>query len=109
MKKAVLIAALTGLYALPGMAQEVPALLEQKECMSCHSVDKEMRGPAFQQIAHKYKGREGAVDMLVNTVTKGSPASGGFHWGTTKMPSPGARQPVSEDEAKELVSWILSL
>ena len=83
-------------------------LAKARECMSCHALDKEVVGPAFKSVAKKYKGKAQAEDMLVKTVVKGSPDAGGFHWGTKKMPSPGARVAVSEDEARVLVRWVLA-
>jgi cytochrome c len=83
-------------------------LAKEKQCMSCHAVDKDTLAPAFKSIAGKYAKRANAEAALVPTVMKGSPDVGGYHWGTMKMPSPGARPAVSEAEAKQLVQWVLS-
>ena len=101
------MAGLSLLAALPQIqAAEVPALAEAKDCMSCHSVDKDMaKAPSFRSIAKKYKGVANAEAMLVQKVKVG----GVGHWGPSPMPGAGARPQVSEDEAKTLVTWVLSL
>lgn len=83
-------------------------LAKAKECMSCHSVDKTALAPSFQSIAKKYKGKKDAEVALVKQIKSGSPDSGGYHWGTMKMPSPGARVAVSDAEAHQLLDWVLS-
>ena len=93
----------TGAHADPSMD---PA--KDKQCFSCHAVDKDALAPSFQHIAAKYKKLSNAEARLVPTVMKGTPDAGGYHWGTMKMPSPGARPVVSEAEAKQLVQWVLA-
>ncbi|MDY0011918.1 MAG: c-type cytochrome [Rhodocyclaceae bacterium] len=97
------------LASAPAWAEDASGLAKAKECTSCHNPDKETLAPSFKQIAKKYAGKANAEASLVSTVMKGSPDMGGYHWGTMKMPSPGARATVSEVEAKALVGWILSL
>jgi cytochrome c len=75
--------------------------------MSCHTLDKDVVGPAFKSVAKRYKGKAQAEEMLVKTVVKGRR----MRWlplGNQKMPSPGARVAVSEEEARVLVRWILA-
>ncbi len=104
------IGVFAGLVMASGSARadEGADLAKARECMSCHALDKEVVGPAFKSVAKKYKGKAQAEEMLVKTVVKGSPDAGGFHWGTKKMPSPGARVAVNEDEARVLVRWVLA-
>jgi cytochrome c len=77
-------------------------LARAKNCMSCHSVQNKVVGPAFKDVAAKYAGQKGAEDKLVQKVMKG----GGGVWGTVPMPP---NTQVSEAEAHTLVKWILSL
>ena len=87
-------------------AADVPELAKTKECMSCHAVDKDMpKAPSFQSIAKKYRGVANVEVMLVQKVKVG----GVGHWGPNAMPGTAARQAVSDDEAKTLVTWVLSL
>ena len=79
-------------------------LARQKACLACHQVNKAVVGPAFTDIAKKYKGDKKAVDALASKVRKG----GGGVWNMPMGPMPAQGQ-VSEAEAKQLVTWILSI
>jgi len=105
MKKLMMIAAAAGMV-LAGNAQAVDAekakaLAQSKNCLACHAIDKKLVGPAYTEIAKKYKGNKDAEAMLIKKVISG----GGGVWGTIPMPP----NPVKEDEAKLLVDWVLSL
>ena len=105
MKKIMMIAAAAGLV-LAGSAQaadaeKAKALAQSKNCLACHAIDKKLVGPAYTEIAKKYKGNKDAEAMLIKKVING----GGGVWGTIPMPP----NPVKEDEAKLLVDWVLSL
>lgn len=78
------------------------ALAKSKNCLACHSVDNKIIGPAFKEIAAKYKGDDGAVATLSNKVKNG----GSGTWGQMPMPPNAA---VSDADIETLVSWILSL
>lgn len=107
MKKSlmVIVAAMAVVFA--GLANAAPdaakakALAQSKNCLACHAVDKKLVGPAYVEIAKKYKGNKDAEAMMIKKVING----GGGVWGTIPMPP----NPVKEDEAKVLVEWILSL
>ena len=76
-------------------------LATDKGCTACHAVDKKVIGPAYKDVAKKYKGDAKAADTLVAKVEKG----GSGVWGQIPMPP----NKVTDDEAKKLVAWILSL
>lgn len=101
MKKLVLTAALTAIAALaaaPAMADE--ALAKSKGCMGCHAVDKKLVGPAYKEVAAKYKGDAKAPAMLAAKVIKG----GSGTWGAIPMPA----NKVTDAEAATLVKWVLT-
>ena len=77
------------------------ALATSKNCMACHAIDKKVVGPAYKDVAAKYKGDKTAADKLAAKVMKG----GSGTWGSIPMP---ANPQVSEAEAKKLVAWVLS-
>ena len=77
------------------------ALATSKNCMACHAVDKKVVGPAYTDVAAKYKGDKTAAEKLAAKVMKG----GSGTWGAIPMP---ANPQVSEAEAKKLVAWVLS-
>lgn len=95
-----LIFAASALVAGPAFANA--ELAQKKNCMACHAVDKKIVGPSYQDVAAKYAGQKDAVDKLSQKVIKG----GAGVWGPVPMPANAA---VSDAEAKQLVTWILSL
>ena len=60
MNKLVITAAAAAVLAMSGVASADQALAQKNACMSCHGVDKKIVGPAFKEIAAKYKGDAGA-------------------------------------------------
>jgi cytochrome c len=82
------------------MADE--ALAKSKNCLACHGIDNKIVGPAFKDVAAKYKGDASAVAALATKVIKG----GGGVWGSIPMPP---NSTVSQAEAEQLVKWVLSL
>jgi len=82
----------------PALAQE--ALAQKSGCLACHAVDKQIVGPAYRDVANKYRGDKDAESKLVDKVLKGSTGV----WGTVPMPP----NPVSEADAHTLVKWVLS-
>lgn len=77
-------------------------LAQSSGCMTCHGIDKKVIGPAFKDIANKYRNDKGAEAALVKKVKEG----GKGVWGEVPMP-PNAH--VKDDDIKTLVKWILSL
>ena len=82
-------------------AAEPQALAQSKGCLSCHSVESKLVGPAYKDVAKKYAGDKGAEDRLVKKVQVG----GSGNWGSIPMPGGMA----NETEARVLVKWILGL
>ena len=82
---------------LPGKA-----LIEKSDCKSCHIIDQKSAGPAYNDVAAKYKGQTGAVDLLAAKIVKG----GSGVWGTIEM---AAHPQIAVDDAKKMVEYILSL
>jgi cytochrome c len=94
-----LLAAACVLPAAPALADL--ALATSKNCMSCHNIDKKVVGPAYKDVAAKYKGDKAAAARLATKIMEG----GGGVWGVVKMPS---NPQVNEAEAKKLAAWVLS-
>jgi cytochrome c len=78
------------------------ALMQKYGCAACHAVDKKIVGPAFQDVAAKYKGDKDAAAKLAQKVKAG----GSGVWGSVPMP-PNAQVPDADVNA--LVNWILTL
>jgi cytochrome c len=99
--KTALIAAAAALAcnALPAAADE--ALAKAKGCTACHDITKKLVGPAYADVAKKYKPVAGSQATMVGSILKGSTGK----WGPIPMPP----NKVTEDEAKKLAAWILTL
>ncbi|WP_157268029.1 c-type cytochrome [Azohydromonas aeria] len=102
--KSVLIATAAALAALataPAFA-DADAAMSKAGCMACHAKDKKLVGPAFKEIAAKYKGQDGAVAKLTEKVRKGGAGS----FGPTPMPAHGADK-IGDAELQSAVESIL--
>lgn len=86
--------------SIGGAAQANADLAKTKNCMACHALDKKLVGPAFKDVAAKYKGNKDAQAKLVASITKGSTGA----WGPMAMPA----NAVSEAEAQSLAKWVLA-
>ena len=95
------LAAATLLASGAAVADDQMKLATEKGCTACHAVDKKVIGPAYKDVAKKYKGDAKAPESLAQKVSKG----GQGVWGPIPMPP----NKVSDDEAKKLVAWILAL
>ncbi|MET0090437.1 MAG: c-type cytochrome [Candidatus Thiodiazotropha sp.] len=106
MMKTMLLSAGAAVMILSGVstasATEMLPLATQRGCSACHQIDNKVVGPAYKEVAAKYKGQDGAVDMLVAKVKAG----GSGVWGPVPMP-PNAH--VSDEDIKTVVEWILTL
>ena len=76
--------------------------MQKDGCAACHAVDKTIVGPAYNQVAAKYRGDKTAAAKLEQKVKTG----GAGVWGPVPMPPNSA---VPDADIKALVSWILSL
>jgi len=105
MKVLMLTIALAGSMLVAGQAnaEDAKALAQKSGCLACHSVDAKILGPAYKDVAAKYKGDKGAEAKLVAKVKAG----GSGVWGP--MPMPANSPQVKDEDIKTIVHWILSL
>jgi cytochrome c len=83
-------------------AKAAEALAQKSGCIACHNVDKKVIGPAYKEVALKYKTDKDAPGKLVEKVKKG----GAGVWGQVPMPP---NPQVTDPEILTMVAWILSL
>ena len=65
------VTAAAALGAGLALAQSGADVLKAKGCLNCHEMDKKKVGPAYKEVAAKYKGDKGAPDMLVAKLKEG--------------------------------------
>ena len=103
--KVIIGAAMLAAFTLPLHAADDAAVMDlakKSGCLACHSIDKKLVGPAWQDVGKKYAGATGAEAQLVATVKKG----GKGVWGPIPMP-PNAT--IKDADVQTLVKHILSL
>lgn len=92
----------TAMFATVSMAHADEALAKKNGCTACHSIDKKLVGPAFKDIAAKYKDDKAARDTLITSVKNGSKGK----WGNVMMPPNAPR--VSDENIGKLVDFVLA-
>ena len=103
MKIAAIVLAVVGLAATGAAnAQSGQDLLQKSGCTACHQNDKKVVGPAYSEVAAKYKGDAGAAAKLAGKVKSG----GSGVWGPVPMPP---HPQVSDADIKTMITYILSL
>jgi len=101
MKALFALAAVAAVVSAPAFASEdMAAMAKAKGCLACHAVDKKVVGPAYKDVAKKYSAAD--TDKLTQKVLNGGSGSFGA------VPMPPNKGKVSEAEAKQLVTWVLS-
>ncbi len=77
-------------------------LIVKSDCVGCHHKENKLIGPAYQEIAAKYPSTDENINLLASKIIKG----GKGVWGAVPM-TPHTK--ITEDEAKTMVTYILSL
>ena len=84
------------------LAADAQQLLKDQACLSCHQLDKKLVGPAYKDVAAKYKARKDAEAYLASKIKGGSTGV----WGPIPMPPNGT---VNDEEAKTLAKYVMTL
>lgn len=105
-------------WAAPGDDAAALKLATGAGCMTCHHIEPGAKGPnglppigpAWRDVAAKYKSVKGAQQQLTTTVMAGS-SPYESHWKdkVSGLSMPPNKVAISEADAAKLVAWILSL
>ena len=90
--------------AQTGSATDLAAaaeLVKANGCYSCHSAAEKIVGPAFKDIAAKYKGDKDAVASLAQSIQYGSKGK----WGRIPMPP---HATLNGGDLKALAGWVMA-
>ena len=120
MKNTLLILS-AALLAAPAWANDDAAALKlatNAGCMTCHHLEPGAKGPnglppigpAWRDVAAKYKSVKGAQQQLTATVLAGSsPYESHWKGKVSGLSMPPNKVAISEADAAKLVAWILAL
>ncbi|MEQ1744033.1 MAG: ThuA domain-containing protein [Saprospiraceae bacterium] len=77
-------------------------LVDGSDCRSCHAVDRKINGPAYRDIARRYKDDKAAPKRLAEKIIKG----GKGVWGEVAM---SAHPQLAPKEVADMLRWILAI
>ncbi|GAC1381041.1 MAG: hypothetical protein NVSMB45_05200 [Ginsengibacter sp.] len=77
-------------------------LIAKSDCLTCHKLNEKLTGPAYADVAAKYKNMPGAADTLAAKIIKG----GAGNWGTIPMT---AHATLSKEDATSMAHYVLSI
>lgn len=115
------VAAVLALAAAQANAEEGLELAKKSGCLACHSLEKKVVGPAWQDVANKYKGAaEMTATLTDGTVAKGAPKDvlnqkihkgGKGNWTavTGGVPMPPYSPRVADADIEKMVDFVLGL
>jgi cytochrome c len=97
---------LTG-KALAVDEESAKALARQNKCLQCHAIDKKKDGPAYKEVAAKYRGKKDAEEQLIHHITSGEKAK--FEDGHEEEHKIVKTSPPKDmDQIRNLVRWVLA-
>lgn len=86
----------------PAAKTDGEILIAKSDCIGCHQKENKLIGPSYLEIAAKYPSTDENIALLASKIIKG----GKGVWGTVPM-TPHTK--ITEDDAKQMVKYILSL
>ncbi|CAN5921591.1 hypothetical protein BH11GEM2_BH11GEM2_15840 [soil metagenome] len=77
-------------------------IIAKSDCSACHTIDRKLIGPAFQDVAARNAGQSGALERIARKIVTGG---SGLH-GTVAMP---AHPSLTPAQATALAQYVLGL
>ncbi len=85
-------------------ADAAQALAKKNGCFRCHAIDRSKKGPAFQKVAAKYKGKPDGESKIIQNITTGPKMK--LDDGTEEQHK--VIDTKDPKQLKNLADWILS-
>jgi cytochrome c len=77
-------------------------LAKNSGCLTCHALTEKVVGPAYSNVALKYKDQSDAASSLVASIQYGSKGK----WGRIPMPP---HPSISQEDLSLLARWVLTI
>ena len=90
-------------YTPPARADDSETLMRKSGCFKCHAVDKKKDGPAYKEVAAKYKDKGDAQQKLYTHLTTNP---------TVKIDGKEEKhetlKTTNDADIKAVIAWVLS-
>jgi cytochrome c len=96
------VAAFVAEPAAAPAAAGAEGLLKKYACIACHQTSTKTVGPAYKDVAAKYRGTKAAEQLMFDKVRKG----GAGAWGQLAMPP---NTTVPDEDLRAMIKWILAV
>lgn len=84
------------------------SIMARSDCFTCHSVDHQVIGPAYKDVAKRYHGTKASaaiIATLAGKIIKG----GNGNWNKETGGAPMTAHPqMSKAQAEDMVKWVLA-
>jgi len=100
-----LLVVLTALFLTTSVfpkSRKAKRILSRNGCFSCHRIKQRVIGPAYRDVAARYRNDLRAKDKLFKKVRSG----GRGNWGKTYMP---AQKRITKSDLEYVLDYILKL
>lgn len=81
--------------------EQVSEILTKNACLACHQVDTKVVGPAYKEVAEKYKGDPANAALIAKHIKEGSQGV----WGAIPMP-PNVN--ITDEDLSLVVDWLMA-
>lgn len=81
--------------------EQVSEILQKNACLACHQVDTKVIGPAYKEVAEKYKGDAANAELLAKHIKEGSQNV----WGAIPMPP---NTNITDEDLSIVVDWLMA-
>uniref|UniRef100_E6QX79 Cytochrome c-551 (Cytochrome c551) (Cytochrome C8) n=1 Tax=mine drainage metagenome TaxID=410659 RepID=E6QX79_9ZZZZ len=87
---------------------KVKSAMAKSDCFTCHSVNGQVVGPAYKEVAKRYHGTmapPSTIAMLAEKIIKGGNGNWNKETGGSSMP---AHAKLTKEQATDMVKWVLA-
>jgi len=100
------VVASIGLSTSAAYAEETLTLAKKSGCLACHSIEKKVVGPAWQDVSKRYKGQDAKAQLVAKVKAGGK---GNWTEVTKGVPMPPYSPRVTDENIEKLVDFVLAL